>query len=247
MNENSAIAYVDGSFANGIAGYGIVFIYEKKDAEFFYGQCRDSSMRNVSGEIDAARKAVEKALEYGCHSIKIYHDYIGVAAWVSGEWKAKNEKTVEYRDIMRDYMEFIQIEFQHVKGHSGNIWNEKADRLAKQGVGLATEKKEILPMKTVEGLNPECVATIQTLLSKSDPKFQDYVAVKTGGQDCFSRLKGDALEEATWRLIKEEIMEALNQEDHLPKVFRWMLRGLPMKEAIHKVNVDEEVARNCRK
>ena len=137
MMKNKAVAYVDGSYnkKEDLCGWGVVFLYEDEAPEYFSGSCRGIHW-NVTGEINAAVYAVEKALEYGCSAIEIHYDYIGIERWVTGAWKAKKEETQEYRDKMRGFFGMIDIGFVHVKGHSGDEYNDKADELAKTGAGI---------------------------------------------------------------------------------------------------------------
>lgn len=129
--KNHAVAYVDGSYSNNTAGYGVVFFYEDaKEPEYFSGRCKNASMNNVSGEIEASLFAVNKALEYGCSSIDIFYDYTGIAYWATGVWRAKKKETMAYRDQMNFFKGMIDIQFHHVEAHTGDRWNEKADDLA---------------------------------------------------------------------------------------------------------------------
>ena len=43
-------------------------------------------------------------------------------------WKTNNDLTKHYREICIFYKNLI-AGFIHVKGHTGNIWNEKVDKL----------------------------------------------------------------------------------------------------------------------
>ena len=97
--KNKAVAYVDGSYnkKEDLCGWGVVFLYEDEPPEYFSGCCRGIHW-NVTGEINAAMFAVEKALEYGCTAVEIHYDYVGIERWVTGTWKAKKEETQEYRD-----------------------------------------------------------------------------------------------------------------------------------------------------
>ena len=53
--KNHAVAYVDGSYSNNTAGYGVVFFHEDaKEPEYFSGRCKNASMNNVSGEIEVS-------------------------------------------------------------------------------------------------------------------------------------------------------------------------------------------------
>lgn len=141
-----AIAFVDGSYQkeSGTYGYGVVF-FLRKELTAQKGRIEEKGsgteeayrkMRNVSGEILGACRAVEIALQYGLHSLCIFHDYQGISSWATGEWKCNKEKTKAYRKFMQDAEKKIKLEFVKVPAHSGIYFNELADRLAKEAVGI---------------------------------------------------------------------------------------------------------------
>ena len=139
--KTDCIAYVDGSFEkdSGVYGYGVVFIEKNGNIEEYFDSGREESyqsMRNVSGEILGALKAASLAVEKGYSSIAIFHDYKGIASWARGEWKCNKEKTIEYREKMLEFQKKLKISFHKVQAHSGDHFNERADALAKQAVGI---------------------------------------------------------------------------------------------------------------
>lgn len=139
--KTDCIAYVDGSFEkdSGVYGYGVVFIEKNGNIEEYIDSGREESyqsMRNVSGEILGALKATSLAVEKGYSSIAIFHDYQGIASWAKGEWKCNKEKTIEYREKMLEFQKDLKISFHKVQAHSGDHFNERADALAKQAVGI---------------------------------------------------------------------------------------------------------------
>lgn len=93
-------------------------------------------MRNVAGEIKGAELAMKYCLEHEIASLRICHDYEGIAKWCEGQWEAKKEGTRAYRDFYRSASEKVKITFRKVKGHSGDTWNDLADHLAKEALGL---------------------------------------------------------------------------------------------------------------
>ena len=139
--KTDCIAYVDGSFEkdSGVYGYGVVFIEKNGNIEEYFDSGREESyksMRNVSGEILGALKAASLAVEKSYSSIAIFHDYQGIASWAKGEWKCNKEKTIEYREKMLEFQKKLKISFHKVQAHSGDHFNERADALAKQAVGI---------------------------------------------------------------------------------------------------------------
>lgn len=132
--------YVDGSFNNatGEFSYGMVVLLEDGPLTFSekYDDKELASMRNVAGEIKGAEAAMRFALEHGMLKIAIYHDYEGIAKWCLGLWKTNKEGTKAYKAFYEEASRKISIRFVKVTGHSGDTYNEMADRLAKEALGL---------------------------------------------------------------------------------------------------------------
>lgn len=128
--------YTDGSYYKGRYSYGYAFI---KNGEVVFesnGVGEDleaASMRNVAGELAAVQHAVEKAKTLNAR-IRIYHDYNGIAHWVTGDWQAKNKFTQAYVAFMKAHHGLY--EFRKVAGHSGDRFNDYVDRLAKEALGI---------------------------------------------------------------------------------------------------------------
>ena len=67
----------------------------------------------------------------------IYYDYEGIAKWCTGEWKTNKEGTKAYAAFYNSIKDRLNVEFRHVKGHSGDKYNDLVVHLAKQALGLA--------------------------------------------------------------------------------------------------------------
>ena len=72
--------------------------------------------------------------KHGVKSATIYHDYIGIAKWCTGEWEAKNDLTQLYVGFVEK--SGIKLEFKHVKAHTGkkdivSLLNDVCDNLAR--------------------------------------------------------------------------------------------------------------------
>lgn len=142
MGQDAAIAYVDGSFdkLSGDFSYGMVILYqgqEKKFCQRFHNP-ELAGMHNVAGEIKGAEAAMRYALSKQLKKIVIYHDYEGIAKWCNGAWKANKEGTKAYKAYYETVRNKIEIEFVKVKGHSNDKYNDMADALAKQALGIGT-------------------------------------------------------------------------------------------------------------
>ena len=139
-NTVKAVAYVDGSYNEETTefGYGVVMFY-KGEKLLMKGSSKDADlvdMRNVAGEIQGAMKAMEFAVDNKISTITIYHDYLGISKWCSGEWKANKKGTKAYKKFYDQCKKQVSIIFEKVDAHTGDKYNEMADDLAKEAVGI---------------------------------------------------------------------------------------------------------------
>ncbi len=140
QQETEAKAYVDGSYDSAAQAfsYGMVMFHNGKELHFserFTDQDL-ASMHNVAGELKGAEAAMRYCLDNEINSVTIYHDYEGIAKWCNGQWQAKKAGTIAYARFFREASAKVRIQFVKVKGHSGDQYNELADKLAKQALGL---------------------------------------------------------------------------------------------------------------
>lgn len=139
--QEGLIAYVDGSYniKTKEYGYGCVLIEGQKIIEKLQGkdhQQDDQTMRNVAGEIAGAKKAVEYAIAHHYPLICLYYDYEGIEKWATKQWKANKKGTQSYQQFMQECQSKIKICFMKVLAHSGDVYNDMADALAKKAVGI---------------------------------------------------------------------------------------------------------------
>lgn len=88
--------------------------------------------------------------------------------------------------------------------------------------------------------------TIKELLAIKKPTSRDFLALRVGGMDEFSVLGYAALKR---RMTPEDIAKVekgLEIHAERSKVYRWILRGLPVDYAIRKVDADSDVAANSQ-
>ena len=94
-------------------------------------------MRNVAGEVPGAIACIKLAKKHKVTDLLIHYDYMGIEMWANNMWIAN-------KSLTRDYQKFIakmrssgmNIEFDKVRGHSGESGNELADSMARDAVGL---------------------------------------------------------------------------------------------------------------
>ena len=141
-------AYVDGSFNEGTGTYSFGCVFIKPDGEIIRemgngNNPETAAIRNVAGEMLGSMFAVKWALSKGYKKINIFYDYKGIEAWATKQWKTNNEFTRKYAEYMQKQMERISVNFNKVAAHTGNKYNEEADRLAKDALENANGIPEI--------------------------------------------------------------------------------------------------------
>ncbi|MDE7034457.1 MAG: ribonuclease H family protein [Mucispirillum sp.] len=132
-------AYIDGSFSTKQheTGYGAVILFNEEIIHTIKGSSKKYiDMHNVAGELFAAAVSIKWAVENGYKSITLHHDYSGIAHWAKGEWKTNQAGTINYKKFIDDISKKINISFVKVKGHSGDKYNDMADKLAKEALQI---------------------------------------------------------------------------------------------------------------
>ena len=127
--------YTDGSSRGnpGPGGYGIVLLYKDKRKELSQGYKLTTNNRM---ELTAVIKALE-AIKNDKINITIFSDSKYVVesiekGWI-WNWEKKNFKKKLNSDLWKTLIPLykkLKVKFQWVKGHAGNIENEKCDELA---------------------------------------------------------------------------------------------------------------------
>ena len=93
--------------------------------------------RNISGEVMSVIRAFTILDQIpGIDEVEVFHDYTGIAHWVTGAWQAKKPVSKAYKAAMEPYMKKFKVTFTHVKGHSGDTYNNMADSLAREATFL---------------------------------------------------------------------------------------------------------------
>jgi len=126
--------YVDGSKLNESVGYGVVILLNGEVINELHGTVPEDYVQGtnqIAGELFAVRKAIEWCWENSVKEISIFYDCIGIKNWATGEWKTKHPQTQEYAEFVRNSL--LKIDWHKVDSHTGDVWNERADKLAKSG------------------------------------------------------------------------------------------------------------------
>jgi ribonuclease HI len=133
------IIYTDGSCIGnpGKGGWGAILLYKNHKKEI---SGKEENTTNNKMELKAVIEAL-KNLKKKC-DINLYTDsnYVknGITQWIfnwkKNDWKTTDKKEVKNKELWQELDSLVQrhkIEWHWVKGHSGNKYNEEADKLAR--------------------------------------------------------------------------------------------------------------------
>lgn len=138
--DSEVIAYTDGSYHSQKGfSYGVVIIKDNEVIHTISNKFKDTildSFQNTAGEMMGAIAAMNWCADQGYGSMTLYYDYEGVAAWCTGAWRPKVPASIAYTKRYFDVKDRIKVNFVHVRGHSGDKFNNMADALAREALGL---------------------------------------------------------------------------------------------------------------
>ncbi len=134
--------YTDGACSGnpGPGGWGALLICGSHEKEIFGGEEETTNNRMEMMAVVKALEALKKP-----SNVKIYTDskYVlqGATEWLKG-WKAKGWKNASKQPVKNkalwqkidSLLSIHNVEFIWVKGHAGNIGNERADELARRAI-----------------------------------------------------------------------------------------------------------------
>ena len=133
--------YTDGACSGnpGIGGWGVVILENNKEDIFLNGG--NDNTTNNRMELSAAIEALKYFEDQQIITLITDSKYVkdGIQSWIQNwkknGWKTAAKKPVKNKELWIDLDQLISkhtISWKWVKGHAGNIHNEKADYLARR-------------------------------------------------------------------------------------------------------------------
>jgi ribonuclease HI len=146
MTETFVKIFTDGACKGnpGPGGWGAILIYGQHVKEIFGGESSTTNNRMELMAAIEALKAVKKSMP-----IKLYTDSsylqqgitVWLESWLRSNWKIGKVKKQDLWEQLAELKQQHQIEWLWVRGHNGNVYNERADVLANMGVAEYGGKK----------------------------------------------------------------------------------------------------------
>lgn len=147
LNEGEVLAFVDGSYDDGLKRYGYGAMLVSHDGTS-HKLCKSfanpsnpdfAKSRNVAGELEGVKAAITWASEQGKTHITIVYDYMGIEKWPTKQWKANLPLTQQYAKFVQEMEKKIKVSFFKVPAHTGITYNEVADQLAKDSLHITDD------------------------------------------------------------------------------------------------------------
>lgn len=150
LTKSHVKIYTDGSFMNRkpqIAGYGVYFA--NVDIDDISEPFTVGTLTNQRAELYAIYKGIQTVIKKcNFEKLTVFTDSMysinsitnWIHSWKKNGWVSSSKKPVANKDIIKKIDNYTsnskyknKIDFKHVKGHSGNKGNDKADELATSG------------------------------------------------------------------------------------------------------------------
>ena len=133
--------YIDGACSNnpGIGGWGVVILENDNDPIFLKGG--ENETTNNRMELTATIKALQHFKSSEELTLVTDSKYVkdGIQSWIANwkknGWKTTSKKPVKNKELWLELDSEIakhNINWEWVKGHTGDTYNEKADFLARR-------------------------------------------------------------------------------------------------------------------
>ena len=150
-NDDCVNIYADGACKGnpGPGGWGAWLACNGHEKEIFGGELQTTNNRMELMAVIRALEALKRPSQVRVYTDSVYVQK-GISEWIHSwkkrGWRTSDKKPVKNEALWRELDELAQrhkIDWIWVKGHAGDIGNERADALANKGVAYITNKLQI--------------------------------------------------------------------------------------------------------
>ena len=134
--------YADGACKGnpGPGGWGAWLTYDGREKELFGGEASTTNNRMELTAVIRALEALKRPSKVNIYTDSVYVQK-GITEWIHS-WKARGWRTSGKQPVKNESLwreldvltQMHEIKWIWVKGHAGNVGNERADALANKGV-----------------------------------------------------------------------------------------------------------------
>ena len=134
---------------NNIGGWGAVLMFKDKVKEIKGSKINTTNNQMELTACIEALKLVKTGFDIECYCDSAYivncMNDKWYRKWQMNGWKTSKKQSVENKDLWIELLELINshsIKFFKIKGHTGVIFNERADELANEAMDELTRKED---------------------------------------------------------------------------------------------------------
>ena len=140
-------AYTDGACSGnpGVGGWGAVLLAEKNNKIIKRKEISGSAVDTTNNQMEliAAIETLKALKKFTEICIITDSNYVkkGITEWLpswkKNNWKTSSKKEVKNRNLWEELEELVnknKVDWLWVKGHAGNVENERADFLAREEI-----------------------------------------------------------------------------------------------------------------
>lgn len=126
--------YTDGAYSSSknIGGWAFLIIEDNLEIFKLFGPIQNTT--NNRAELFAVIKSIEWCINNNISNVHIYTDSMYIVGTMTKNWK--RNKNTDLWNQLDNLIKNIKINWKHVKGHNGNILNERCDLLATQAINI---------------------------------------------------------------------------------------------------------------
>jgi ribonuclease HI len=160
VTEPHVTIYTDGACSGnpGPGGWGAILILGSHEKELKGGEAATTNNRMELMAAIAALEALKRACVVDLHTDSQYLRN-GIMSWINqwkrNGWRTADKKPVKNEDLWRRLDAALgehRVRWHWVRGHAGHDLNERADRLAREGLAAARAGAKGALTKKAEGL-----------------------------------------------------------------------------------------------